>query len=64
MPENSSREDRIRQQAYPIWMEEGRPEGRENEHWQRAERIIARTEELAKEDESGSEPAIGPVPGP
>jgi hypothetical protein len=64
MPERSSREDRIRQQAYLIWIEEGRPEGRENEHWERAERIIVRTEELAKEDESGSEPAIGPVPGP
>ena len=30
-------EDRVRQRAYQIWEEEGRPEGREAEHWRRAE---------------------------
>ena len=29
-------EHRIRQRAYEIWVEEGRPEGREAEHWARA----------------------------
>ncbi len=29
-------EDRIRERAYGIWIEEGRPHGRELAHWQRA----------------------------
>ncbi|WP_431470200.1 DUF2934 domain-containing protein [Sphingosinithalassobacter sp. LHW66-3] len=29
-------EQRIRERAYEIWQEEGRPEGREEEHWQKA----------------------------
>jgi hypothetical protein len=32
------REDRIRQRAYGIWEREGRPEGRDRDHWQEAER--------------------------
>lgn len=30
-------EDRIRERAHEIWQEEGRPEGRADEHWRRAE---------------------------
>ena len=29
-------DDRIRERAYQIWEAEGRPEGQEAEHWQRA----------------------------
>ncbi len=29
-------EHRIRERAYEIWQEEGRPEGREAQHWQQA----------------------------
>jgi hypothetical protein len=29
-------EDRIRERAYGIWIAEGRPDGRELAHWQRA----------------------------
>ncbi len=29
-------EDHIRERAYGIWIEEGRPDGREVEHWLRA----------------------------
>lgn len=29
-------ENRIRERAYEIWEEEGRPEGREAQHWQQA----------------------------
>lgn len=32
--------DRVQQRAYQIWESEGRPDGREEEHWQRAEREI------------------------
>lgn len=32
----SDREARIRERAQAIWEEEGRPEGRDREHWERA----------------------------
>jgi hypothetical protein len=32
--------DRIRQRAQEIWEQEGRPEGRAEEHWARAEREL------------------------
>jgi len=34
------RQDEISRRAYQIWEEEGRPEGRHDEHWQRAEREL------------------------
>jgi hypothetical protein len=34
-------EDRIRRHAYAIWEAEGRPDGRHEEHWQRAVQEIA-----------------------
>jgi hypothetical protein len=37
----SNREQRIRDRAYSIWLEENRPEGRDKVHWQMAERIVA-----------------------
>ena len=64
MVEENSKEERIRQQAYLIWLDEGRPAGREKEHWEQAEQIVSRKDELSKEDESGSSAAIGPIPGP
>ncbi len=33
-------EDRIRERAHRIWEEEGRPDGRHREHWERACREI------------------------
>ncbi len=36
-------EDRIRERAHRIWEEEGRPEGRHREHWERACREIDQT---------------------
>lgn len=35
-----SLEERIRQRAYEIWEQEGRPDGRDREHWLRAEAEI------------------------
>lgn len=37
---NSGDEDRIRARAYEIWERKGRPEGREQEHWDDAKREI------------------------
>lgn len=35
MPEQ--KEQAIRERAYAIWEEEGRPDGKDLEHWRRAE---------------------------
>ncbi|MBF0325700.1 MAG: DUF2934 domain-containing protein [Alphaproteobacteria bacterium] len=34
-------QNKIRQLAHQIWEDEGRPEGREDEHWLRAEEMVA-----------------------
>jgi hypothetical protein len=41
-------EERIREYAHRIWEEEGRPEGREREHWERACREIGGASARAK----------------
>jgi hypothetical protein len=50
---------RIRERAYALWEEEGRPEGREHDHWSRAAAEIA--ERLGRENPgehgSGDNPA-------
>ena len=37
-----SDENRIRERAYGIWIEEGRPHGRDLAHWQRAHQELQR----------------------
>src|SRR5215510_2748490 len=34
-------DDRIRQRAYRLWVEEGCPEGRQEIHWDRARELVA-----------------------
>ena len=34
-------EQRIRERAHQIWMEEGQPEGREDAHWEMARELVA-----------------------
>jgi hypothetical protein len=46
MQSQSDRDARIRDRAYQIWLSEGRPHGRDEAHWQQAERDIE-TEEAA-----------------
>jgi hypothetical protein len=41
-PADQISEDRIRQRAYLIWIEEGQPEGRAEEHWVRARDALER----------------------
>jgi hypothetical protein len=42
------REQAIRERAYAIWEEEGRPDGKDLDHWLRAEaEIISATERQA-----------------
>jgi hypothetical protein len=57
-----SREEQIRARAHQIWEEEGRPEGRQQEHWERAAREIearegggeTRTERTGPDEMAGS----------
>lgn len=60
-------EEQIRLRAYQIWEEEGRPEGRAEEHWQRAsdEVTLARADARASaaERDLESNPGIGQSPG-
>lgn len=38
----------IRETAYLLWLEEGRPEGRDQEHWHKAIDILTPTQAKAK----------------
>ena len=38
------RETQVRQHAYRLWLEEGQPEGRADEHWRLATEAAARGE--------------------
>lgn len=41
-PTNEANEDHIRHRAYMLWLEEGQPDGRADEHWHQA-RSVAET---------------------
>jgi hypothetical protein len=54
-------EQRIRQRAHQIWEEEGRPEGRDQEHWCRAEQETTLHQSTApplQPDNSGGRAAV------
>lgn len=34
-------EERIRERAYRLWIEEGQPQGKDAEHWQKARELLA-----------------------
>jgi hypothetical protein len=42
------KEEQIRQLAHKLWLEEGKPEGRAQEHWHRAQKLIESEEVAAK----------------
>ncbi|MBP2298615.1 hypothetical protein J2850_001298 [Azospirillum picis] len=46
-------EQRIRERAYAIWLDEGCPHGRDSEHWLRAEQALA--------DDAAGLPDLSPV---
>ncbi|GLK78325.1 DUF2934 domain-containing protein [Methylopila turkensis] len=61
----------VRERAYQIWIEEGRPEGREHEHWERARQELgvdptsapqAPTEVGGGEEAASAEPAVAAKP--
>jgi hypothetical protein len=40
-------DERVRQRAYKIWLEEGRPDGRADVHWEMAREMMAIEDNLA-----------------
>ncbi len=54
------REQRIRERAHALWEREGRPEGRDEEHWAQACREIDREEHAAKTSAAGSYENVTP----
>lgn len=40
MADESEQEQRIRERAFRLWIDEGQPEGRDKEHWERAEKEL------------------------
>jgi DUF2934 family protein len=58
----SDREQRIRDIAYRLWEEEGCPPDRAEQHWEKAERIVAEEEAeragfMRREEEAQAKPA-------
>jgi hypothetical protein len=49
---NANREENIRRRAHQIWEGEGRPEGKDAEHWERAAR------EIGANDDTKSDSAL------
>ena len=45
MEKETDVEQRIRERAYQIWIEEGQPAGRDKEHWAQAEQELSGTAE-------------------
>ena len=46
MKDDNTLEERIRDRAYKIWVDEGRPEDREKEHWEIAKLAISEQDAL------------------
>lgn len=59
-------EEKIRERAYAIWEEEGRPEGREQEHWERAAREFGHLGDQHRHSGNGLTSSLqsgGTIPG-
>lgn len=50
MSDDSSRTERIRQQAYLMWLEEGRPEGGDAERWELARQTVDHMDRLVEKE--------------
>src|SRR5690349_14190499 len=48
---SSITEERIRERAYRLWLEEGQPDGKAEEHWEKARELLA----LESDPEEGKE---------
>ncbi len=50
-------EKRVRQKAYSLWEQEGRPEGREDAHWDMARELVA----IEDNQMLATKPIVGPT---
>jgi hypothetical protein len=69
MPSRKIPEDHIRKAAFYIWIEEGRPEGKAEEHWETARARLAaerapKRKAPAKKAAAGDKPAARAKPAP
>ena len=54
-------EQRVREKAYEIWLDEGRPHGRAEEHWELAKFVISQQDGLASTLVHPAPPASEPI---
>ncbi len=59
----SDLDKRIQERAYEIWESEGRPEGRQEEHWQQARTEFAEAKAESNAGKRGRTGAKAPVKG-
>jgi hypothetical protein len=52
MADQKSREQRIREEAHLLWNAEGRPEGKPDDYWLAAEKVIDHQDRLAAEEDA------------
>lgn len=58
---NDDREHKVRERAYALWEDEGRPAGRHAEHWQRASSEIAQDASSQPQGEPEAPEGLAPV---
>lgn len=56
---NPDHHDLVRTRAYLVWVEEGRPEGRDVEHWHRAVELVANEAAEAHAPEPATSSTLG-----
>lgn len=52
MTDQMNREQRIREEAHLLWNADGRPDGKADEYWLAAEKVIDDQDRLATEQDS------------
>lgn len=59
MARTADREERIRQRAYRLWEQAGRPEGAAQDHWERAAQDLDREDaEIRRAGAAGEKPGV------
>jgi len=58
MLEADKKQELIRREAHLLWLAEGKPDGRDKEHWAEAERLVKQIEEARATDDATSNPAL------
>jgi hypothetical protein len=59
MLEADQKEEFIRREAHLLWLAEGKPDGRDKEHWAEAECLVQKIERARAADEAASSPGLG-----